>query len=129
LLVPYVAEKVKMVLGVDVSKIILLEAKKKVERQQNVALVRADADYTPFKNQFFDAAFAITLLQNMPNPHQTLTEIKRMTKRNAIIVVTGLKKAFSQKRFKKLLAEAELEINVLTLDEHSREYVAKCVKP
>jgi len=128
LLFPHIADKVKLVVGIDVSRIILKEAEKRVKGQANVAVVRADIDYAPFQNEIFDAAFAITLLQNTPKPHQALNEMKRMTKPDATIVATGLKKAFSRKQFARLLREAGLEIKVLRLNENLKEYVAICTK-
>jgi len=128
LLFPHVSKKVKLVVGIDVSEVILKEAKKRVKEQSNVALIRADIDCTPFQNDIFDAAFAITLLQNTPKPHQTLNEIKRVTKQSAQIIATGLKKAFSRKEYARLLSEARLEIKVLKLDENLKEYVTICSK-
>jgi len=128
LLLPHVAEKVKLAVGIDVSRKILKEAEKRGKEQANAAVVRADIDYTPFQNDTFDAAFAITLLQNTPKPQQTLNEMKRVTKQNATIVATGLKKAFSPKEFTRLLREAGLEIKALRLDENLKEHVATCTK-
>jgi len=128
LLFPHVAKKAKLVVGIDVSFSILKEAKKRAKRQANAAIVRADTDCEPFQNDTFDAAFAITLLQNTPNPHQTLTEMKRVTKQNATIIATGFKKAFSQKEFNQLLRVAGLEIKALRLDENLKEYIATCTK-
>jgi ubiquinone/menaquinone biosynthesis C-methylase UbiE len=128
LLFPHVAEKVKLVVGVDISTRILKEAKKRMKKYSNTAIIIADTDYTPFPNDTFDAIFAITLLQNTPKPHQTLNEMERVTKQNATIVVTGLRKAFSRKEFTQLLREAGLKIKVLRLDENLKEYVAICAK-
>jgi len=128
LLFPQVAERVKLVVGVDISSRIVKEAKKRVEEYSNTAVIIADTDYTPFPNDIFDAVFAVTLLQNMPEPPQTLNEMKRVTKQNATIVATGLKKAFSRKEFIRLLRGAGLKIKVLRLDENFKEYVAICIK-
>jgi ubiquinone/menaquinone biosynthesis C-methylase UbiE len=128
-LFPHVAEEGKLVVGLDVSRIILKEAAKLGKGQADVALVRADVDYAPFRNRVFDVAFVITLLQNTPKPEQTLNEIKRVTKQNATIVTTGLRKAFSRKAFTRLLREAGLQIQVLKLDKNLKEYVATCTKP
>jgi len=128
LLFPHVAERVKLVVGLDISACIVKEAKKRVKEYLNTAVIIADTDYTPFPNNTFDAAFAVTLLQNMPKPHRTLNEIKRVTKQNTAIVITGLKKAFSRKEFTRLLRGAGLEIKVLRLDENLKEYVAICRK-
>jgi ubiquinone/menaquinone biosynthesis C-methylase UbiE len=128
LLFPHVAERVKLVLGVDISGSVLKKARKRTKEYSNTALIRADADCMPFPNEAFDAVFAITLLQNTPKPRLTLTEMKRVTKQNATIVVTGLKKAFSKKDFTRLLREAGLEVKALRLDQNLREYVAVCIK-
>jgi len=128
LLFPHVAERVKLVVGVDISVRILKEAKKRVKEYSNTAVIIADIDYTPFPNGTFDATFAITLLQNTPKPPQTLNEMKRVTKQNTTIVITGLKKAFSRKEFIRLLRETGLKIKVLRLDENLKEYVAICTK-
>jgi len=128
LLFPHIADKVKLVVGLDISAHILKEAKKRIQEYSNTAVIIADTDYTPFPNNTFDAVFAITLLQNTPKPRQTLNEMKRVTKQNATIVVTGLKKTFSRKEFTRLLREAELKIKVLKLDENHKEYIAICTK-
>jgi len=129
LLFPHVAKRVKLFVGVDISGSIVKEAKKRVKAHENTALIRADTDYTPFPNQTFDVAFVVTLLQNTPKPRRTLTEMKRVTKQNATIVATGLKKAFSRKEFTQLLGGAGLEIKVLKLDKNLKEYIAICTKP
>jgi len=128
LLFPHVAEEVKLVVGIDISALILKEAEKRVEQHFNTALIRADVDYAPFPNETFDVVFAITLLQNTPNPNLTLNEMKRVTKRDATIVATGLKKAFSQREFAQLLKRARLKIVVMKADEHLKGYVAICTK-
>jgi len=128
LLFPHVAGKVKLVVGIDISTRIVQEAKKRMKEYLNTAVIIADTDYMPFSNETFDVVFAITLLQNTPKPHQTLHEMKRVTKQNALIVVTGLRKAFSRKEFARLLRQVELKIKVLRLDENLKEYVAVCRK-
>jgi len=128
LLFMHIAEKTKLVIGTDISKGLLEEAKKRAEAYKNVALIQADADNMPFSNKTFNAVFAITLLQNMPNPRTTLNEIKRVSKSNAKIVVTGLKKAFTQEDFVKLIEQAGLRVAILKLDKQMREYVSICTK-
>lgn len=93
-----------VIVGVDVSKGILRIAKEKIKGRENVFLVQADADYLPFQDGIFGVIFAITLLQNMPSPIETLEEISRVAKKDAVIVVTGLKKKFGFKDFEKLLS-------------------------
>jgi len=128
LLFARISEKTEFTIGTDISEGILKEAKKKTIQHKNVALILADADNTPFRSRVFDTVFAITLLQNTPNPVATLDEIKRVAKSHASIVVTGLRKAFNEQRFVKLLKQAKLNAAVLRLDRQKREYVAVCVR-
>src|SRR4030067_2910887 len=128
LLFPRVANRGKLVVGVDVSSSIVKQVKKRVKDHIKTALIRADADFMPFLNGTFDVVFAVTLLQNMPKPFWTLDELKRVTKHNATIIATGLKKAFSREDFTRLLREAGLEIKALRYDENLKDYVAVCVK-
>lgn len=128
LLFPHLATKVKLVIGIDVSSSIINQAKKRAKEYENTALVISDADHLPFPNETFDAVLAITLLQNMSKPNQTLNEMKRVTKQTQRIVVSGLKKAFSQKEFKQLLKNVDLAIIVFRSYENLKDYIAICVK-
>lgn len=113
---PEVAGRAQAVVGVDVSKQLLLKAK--VNPGANVYVVQADADHLPFADGTFDAAFSFTVLQNMPKPAKTLQEIKRTTKKNGKIAVTGLKKAFPETSFHDLIQGSGLE-TVLFVDEET----------
>jgi ubiquinone/menaquinone biosynthesis C-methylase UbiE len=110
LLFSRVAAEAQMVVGVDVSRMLLLQAKERARGFRNIHLVQADADYLPFKNASFSVVFAFTVLQNMPKPMETLDNIKRTAKPGATIVVTGLKKAFSLEAFRALMQKAGLQV-------------------
>ena len=105
-----IAEEVETAVGVDISIRLLLQAKEQARTFPNFHLVQADADYLPFIDACFNLVFAFTVLQNMPNPRETLMEIKRNAKRDALITVTGLKKAFSLEAFRALLQKAGLQV-------------------
>jgi ubiquinone/menaquinone biosynthesis C-methylase UbiE len=125
-LLSHVSNSVKSVVCVDISRNLISQAQTRAKRSKQVALLRADADHLPFQPKNFDIAFAITLLQNMPHPTQTLSEIQRITKKDAKLIITGLKKTFNQQQFAELLKQAGLEINSLKMDDAQREHVAVC---
>jgi ubiquinone/menaquinone biosynthesis C-methylase UbiE len=127
LLFGYVADKAETTLGLDISEKILLQAKKRAKNSQNIHLILADADNMPLRENMFSHVFGITLIQNTPNPAKTLSEIKRVTKEDATIVVTGMKKAFTLEKFKELLQDADFGIVALK-DESLKCYVAVCTK-
>lgn len=124
LLFSHVAAEAETVVGVDVSKQLLLQARKRAGKFRSVHLVQADADHLPFKDAYFSVVFAFTVLQNMPKPLETLVEIRRTAKRDASIVVTGLKKVFSLGAFEELLQQAGLRVVSLKDDDILKCYVA-----
>lgn len=127
LLFNYVANKAKTIVGLDISRKILLQAKERAKKFPNVHLILADADNMPLKESTFSHLFAITLIQNMPSPFKTLNEVKRVTKENAFMVVTGLKKKFPVEVFRRLLQDAGLNVIALK-NEGLKCYVAVCAK-
>ena len=128
LLFSQVAAEAQTVMGVDVSGKLLLQAKERARKFQNVHLVQADADHLPFKNDHFSVVFAFTVLQNMPKPLETLSEIKRIAKCGASVVVTGLKKVFSLEAFQTLLQDAGLQVVSIDDTDALKCYVAVTIR-
>jgi ubiquinone/menaquinone biosynthesis C-methylase UbiE len=128
LLFGYVADKAEAIVGLDISRKILLQAKKRAKNFQNAHLILADADNMPLNKSIFSHVFGITLIQNMPNPAKTLNEIRRVAKEDAAIVITGMKKAFTLEEFEELLRDAGFNIIALK-DEGLKCHVAVCTKP
>jgi malonyl-CoA O-methyltransferase len=119
-----IATQADIVVGVDVSRKLLLKAKEQAEVFRNVSVLQADADHLPFKEEFFDAVFAFTVLQNMPKPTKTLSELKRVVKFGGRVVVTGLKKAFPLDQFMDVLENSGLKLAAFIDDEAVNCYVA-----
>jgi ubiquinone/menaquinone biosynthesis C-methylase UbiE len=124
----YIARKAKQTVGIDISIELLNKAKTKTKAYPNIALIKADTDFMPFKAKTFTHTFAFTLIQNTPRPQSTIEEIKRVTSRDATLVITGLKKHFTQTAFVKLLENVRLEILTLKADEEVKDFVAVCRK-
>jgi len=127
LLFNYVANKAEAIVGLDISRKILLQAKERAKKFLRVHLILADSDNVPLKEDVFSHVFALTLIQNTPDPLKTLNEIKRVTKENAAIVITGLKKKFPIKAFERLLHDAGLGVIALK-NESLKGHVAVCTK-
>ena len=119
-----VASQVSMVVGVDISRKLLLKAKDKAKKLSKVFVLQADTDHLPFGEGFFDAVFAFTVLQNMPQPSETLRELKRVAKSGGSVVVTGLKKAFPLDTFMDVLEGTSLRVASFVDIENSKCYVA-----
>ena len=122
-----VAAQVSMIVGVDISRKLLLKAKDEAKKLSNVLVLQADADSLPFREGFFDAVFAFTVLQNMPNPLKTLGELKMVSKLGGSVVVTGLKKAFPLDRFMNVLDGTSMRVASFVDIEDLKCYVAVLV--
>ncbi len=122
-----VAAQAELVVGVDVSRKLLLKAKEQVEAFSNVFVLQADADHLPFRDGFFGAVFAFTVLQNMPKPSETLNELKRVAKVSGRVVVTGLKKAFPLEYLWMFWMSSGLKVTAFVDDEAVNCYVAVLV--
>lgn len=125
-LFPHINKQARLLVGIDTSTYALQEAKKRTKNTENTALIRADADNTPFPDHTFDKVFAITVLQNMPDPKKTITEMKRTGKPEAVFAVTGLKKKFTPESFVELLESAQLKILTYSTSQRLKGIVAVC---
>ncbi|MGE5575311.1 MAG: class I SAM-dependent methyltransferase [Ignavibacteria bacterium] len=122
-----VAEDALMAVGVDISRKLLLKARGQAKAFLNAFLLQADADHLPFKKGYFDEVFAFTVLQNMPNPNETLIELKRVINLKGRFVVTGLKKAFPLEKFMDILEKSGLHLTAFVDDEDVNCYIAVLV--
>lgn len=126
LLFSFLESTVEMIVGIDISIRLLKEVKRK--NKKNIHLILADADFLPFKNKKFDIIFAFTILQNMPIPVNTLKEIKSKAKDEGKIIVTGLKKVYSLKKFRELIANAGFNPLIMETNAKLKDHIAINVK-
>jgi len=114
------------IVGVDISKKTLIQAKARSNGLSKVHLLLGDADYLPFRDHVFEHVFAFTLIQNMPNPLESLKELRRVNVPHGRLIVTGLKSIFTREQFRNLLSDAGLCAAAMEED-GLRCYVAVCV--
>jgi ubiquinone/menaquinone biosynthesis C-methylase UbiE len=99
-----------------------------LEKRFPTALICSDADYLPLKEEIIDKVFALTILQNMPDYKAVLREIMRVAKKGSTVVVTGLKKSFSEERFKSIVSEAGLEFSLVKVTKQGQDIIAVCCR-
>jgi ubiquinone/menaquinone biosynthesis C-methylase UbiE len=124
---PCIADKVQLVVGVDISRNLLFKAKTRAKPFYNVHIVQADADYLPFKTAAFDVVFSFTMLQNMPTPKKTILEFKRQITVDGKLVVTGLRKVFDLIAFLNLFETSGLRLFEFIDDPDLHCYIAIAV--
>lgn len=128
LLIQRIGEKNGIIIGIDFSKRMLEEAKKTCGGLENVSLICGDADFLPLQEETIDKIFVITLLQNMPQPKQTILEATRVAKDDSEIVLTWQKKLFKEKNLTELIENYGLDVSKSFDDERLRDYVLICRK-
>ena len=106
----FISDRANILVGVDFSIKMIKMAKKRSKKFSKVNLILADSDFMPFPQGTFNEIYAISLLQNMPDPKSTLLEIERVSKRRSMIIVTGLKKKFNKDNFFHLLKKVGLKV-------------------
>jgi len=107
LLIEYLVADSGCLVGVDLSVKSLRRARERLRRlraEQDVSLIRADAENLPFRSEVFDEIFALTLLQDTPSPRRALREITRVAKDKSQAIVTGLRKYFTIDEFRGLIS-------------------------
>jgi ubiquinone/menaquinone biosynthesis C-methylase UbiE len=78
--------------GVDIASNVVQRAKKTLKKElgkdEKFTLVATDLDkQLPFKNNCFDAAVCLAVLEHIFDPYFTVKEIKRVLKRNGILIL------------------------------------------
>lgn len=71
--------------GIDISRRILNYATEKVESDDAIHLVVADAESLPFRDKVFDECFCISTIFFIPNQSKAIKEMGRIVKTNLVI--------------------------------------------
>jgi ubiquinone/menaquinone biosynthesis C-methylase UbiE len=123
LFIKEVAEMAELIIGIDISRKMIEVAKKTCRNLKKIHLIYGDADYIPLKTKTIDKIFSFTVLQNMPEIHQIMREIRRISKADSKILLTFNKKAFSRKEVKKLLTKLKVGITCFIDYEDLKDYL------
>jgi len=110
--------------GIDLSHGLLSKARSRLRDRRRTHLVQADADRLPFREAVFDKVFAVTLIQNTPEPEHTLGEIRRVARAGSEIAVTALRRSFTSQGFRQLLDTSGFTLRSLVGDEALMDWIA-----
>lgn len=83
------------VFALDIQKDMLAQLERKLKKLENrdidnLEIVHSDAYNMPFKNNFFDLAYMISVFQEIPDKVKTLSEIKRVLKPGGLLSISEL---------------------------------------
>ena len=65
----------------------MLSIAREKRRPANVKLIQSDAEYLPFKNNSFDAAFATLVFCSLARPAEAFAELRRVVKPGGIVIL------------------------------------------
>jgi len=111
-------------IGLDLAQALISEAVAKGGVKKGVHLINGDTDNLPFRHEVINKVYAITLIQNLPEPKRTLCELSRVARTGANIIVTALKKTYSRKDFLEMLNVSSFTLNELLDPEGSNDLFA-----
>lgn len=98
-------EYCEFLVGLDFSSEMIERSR---SRTSGASFVLADADYLPFREGAFDLVVSLTLLQNIPNPKNTLVEMGRVICSEGKIILTSLGKKHSVEDLRNFVISANL---------------------
>ena len=78
----------KQIVGLDISKIALVKAKKRLEGKTYIELIYATAQNTPFADNSFDKIVCSELLEHVPDPKAVIKEINRILNKKGKAVIS-----------------------------------------
>ena len=110
--------------GLDFSPGLLISAYSRLKSRREAHLIQADSDHLPFRDKVFDKIFAITVMQNIPDPRLALEEIRRVSHELSEVTVTALKKTFTYNNFHKLIEVSGFHIKKIIKDESLKDWIA-----
>ncbi len=114
-------------IGIDISRGMLKETKRRIQGRENKHLILADADFAPVRSNCADVGICVTLLSKTPRPSTILEELKRAVVQGGDIAVTGLKKEFTKDDFRELILKSGLNIcKEVATEEDVKDHVFVC---
>ncbi|MFA6428769.1 MAG: methyltransferase domain-containing protein [Candidatus Buchananbacteria bacterium] len=88
IIIPELAQHCDQFYGVDIHKnITLINKLLKSEGVANVTLLQTTNNRLPFPDSYFDCLWCLSVLEFVNNPSELLMEIKRVTKKEADIII------------------------------------------
>ena len=110
--------------GMDFSSSLLLAAFSRLKSRRKAHLIQADAEHLPFRDKSFDKLFAVTLIQNIPEPRLALEEMRRVSHALSEAIVTALKKTYTLNAFHQLIEVSGFHIKKMIKDESFKDWIA-----
>lgn len=93
-------------------------------KKLNIQYQQAAAEDIPFKDDTFDIVVSLTAIQNFKDVGKALSEIKRVAKKDAFLILSVLRKAQKIEDIKELILQ-NFEIKKLLMEKKDIIFIAK----
>jgi len=124
LLIKYLLNKVKFMVGVDFSIEMLKKAKRKFKDENKVEFVLADINFLPFAKSSFTKVFSFTVVDGEINGVKALKEFNHVVEHDGLTVISVLKKALPINKLKSIIERSKFRIvNENLTDSSSKDYL------
>ena len=110
LLLDYLSSSIEYILCCDLSFNMLAEGKK---RHRKANFICADSDHLPFRDSCVNLTTCISVIQNLPDPIQTIKETFRILKKEGRLLLTALDKIYSDRKLREIIVKAGYDVNKL----------------
>jgi malonyl-CoA O-methyltransferase len=104
LFIERMAEKVELIVGIDLSIGMLLKAKLKLRNKLNTHLINSDMEFLPLKKHSFDRIFIFTVFQNSSEIYKTIDELRPLLKTCSKIIISILKKNINLNEIREMIS-------------------------
>lgn len=102
-----IGDKVKEYVGIDISVQRIKQAKARIQNT-SCFFIAADANYLCFKDNSFDTAIAIEVIEHLPDPDIFLKEVNRVLSKGGLFILTTPTSLFFEKNIDQLYKSQHL---------------------
>ena len=119
----FLSELKSIAVGLDLSQVLLREARKRVLLKEEIHLINGDTENLPIRNNVIDITFNFTVLQNTPLPEQMLAESKRVASTEAKHIVTVHKKTMQLEVLRNVIEKSSLKLVKIIDAENIKDWI------
>ncbi len=111
------------VVGLDLSPVLLREARARTTSKERVHLALGDSENLPIRDSVLNVTFSFTVLQNLPDPEKMLMDSLRASSPGAHHVVSVHRKTMTLDEFRALIEKTHLKIVRLIDTENANDWI------
>ena len=107
--------------GLDLSGELLRKARERTRNSHY--LVQGDSESLPLRCSVFDTVVSVTVIQNLSRPEKFVEESARVSKPNATIIISSLKRVYSREEINRLVENEELSVKKILTSENVNDWI------